>query len=228
MTLSASFQDGVSGGGTFKDGGLANGGTITNNGTAGLMTIGLESGKSGNIIYRGVIYMGLDEIPNGAIVTSGVLTLVLTDASGSGALNYEAYRSSETDWTESSDYPTWTAKDGSNNWSTAGGSSTGTGIDLGAMPSSAGTITTDITALVREAVDKRSKVLNIVFKGSAETGSTYAWFVFKTGDHGTTADRPLLSVKYVTGGGAAAKTRSASHPGLGPGRGKKRKRLFRQ
>lgn len=226
MTLSADFQDGVSGGGTFKDGGLKS--TAAVSGTSTSFTIGLVEGKVTDDIHRGVIYMGLDEIPDGAIVTSGILTLVVTLAAGSGALDMEAYRGSETDWTESSSFPTWAAKDGSNNWSAAGGSITGTGIDLGAMPSSGGTITIDITALVRDAVDNRSKVLNLVLKGSAETEETFASITIKSGDNSTTADRPLLAVKYVAGGGASAKTRSASHPGLGSGRGKKRKRLFRQ
>jgi hypothetical protein len=226
MTLSADFQDGVSGGGTFKDGALKS--TANLSGTTTTATVGFVEGKLADDILRAVIYMGLDEIPDGAIVTSGILTLVATLTAGSGALNYEAYRGSESDWTESSSFPTWSAKDGSNNWSAAGGSITGAAIDLGAMPSSTGAITLDITALARDAVDNRGKVLNMVLKGSAETGSTFASLTFKTGDNGTTADRPKLTVKYVAGGGASAKTRSASHPGLGSGRGKKRKRLFRQ
>ena len=216
------------GGGTIKDAGMASAGSVTNNGENAILTAGFESGKTGGVIHRSIIHMALDEIPVASIVTEATLTLVVTSVGGDSTLNLIAFRGTETDWTESTSHPTWTAKDGSNNWSAAGGGAVGTEYTLGAIPSSTGTVSYDVTTLARDAMDNRDRVFSIVLKGSAESGTDYDHFLCKSGNNSTSADRPKLTVKYVAGGGASAKTRSASHPGLGSGRGKKRKRLFRQ
>ena len=229
MTLSATFQAGGSlGGGTIKDAGMASAGSVSNNGEGATLTVGYESGKSGGVIHRSIIHMALDEIPVASIVTEATLTLVVTTTGGGATLNLIAFRGTETDWTESTSHPTWTAKDGSNNWAAAGGGAVGTEYTLGTIPSSTGTVSYDVTKLARDAMDNRDRVFSIVLKGSAETGTDYDHFICKSGNNSTADDRPKLEVKYVAGGGASAKTRSSSRPGLASGRGRKRKRLFRR
>lgn len=213
MAQTAIFQDGVTGGGTFKDGSLYSAGS-PRAGNAVTSTIGQASVMGGIINYRTIIQMGLDEVPDNAIVTSGVLTVNVLTAASATTNSFSALRSSETDWTEDGSHPTNAAKDGSNNWATAGGSVTTPNISCGLLPASTGSYDIDITGLVRDAVENRSKVLNIVLKDTSEGGGNEDTFVIKTGDNSTTADRPKLTVNYVEGGGAAGKARARARPGL--------------
>ena len=214
MAQTATFQDGVSGDGTFKDGHLYSVGTKGGNATTG--SIGFVSAMGGTTVYRYILQMGLDEIPDNAIVTSGVLTLNISSAASGTSSTLQVIRSSETDWTESGSYPTNAAKDGSNNWSAAGGSIDSTvTTTCGIFPTSTGSHDIDITPLVRDAIENRSKVLNIVLKDSTESGGSPDSFNIKTGDNSTTADRPKLTVKYVEGGGSSGKTRSFAARSMG-------------
>ena len=229
MAQSATFQDGVQGAGTFKDGGLSSVATIS--GTKVSTLVGLVQAMVDKK-QRGVILMTLSEVPSTAIVTSGILTLNVSVAASGAGLSYEVIRGTETDWTESSSFPTWTAKDGSNNWGTAGGSPTGglgTGTAMGAMPTSTGDVDLDITELVRDAVENRSGVLNILIRSTVESGSTYDSFTYKSGDNSTTGDRPSLTVKYVEGGGSAGKLRATTmRAGGRRSMAKRNRRLFRR
>jgi len=224
MAQTATFQDGVSGAGTFKDGHLySSGSDRPGNSTNG--SIGHISAMGGTINYRYVLQIGLDEIPDNAIVTSGVLTINVTSAASGSTNSIQAIRSSETDWTEDGSHPTHAAKDGSNNWSTAGGSiDTSVTVACGAFPTSTGAHDVDITLLVRDAIENRSKVLNIVLKDSTEGGGVVDSFAFDTGDNSTTGDRPKLTVKYVEGGGSSGKTRSFATRTMGR---RSRRRSFR-
>ena len=230
MAQTATFQDGVSGAGTFKDGHLYSAGSARA-GTSVNGLIGHVAAMGGTINYRYILQMGLDEIPDNAVITSGILTLnVGSGASGTGN-TLQAVRSSETDWTESSSYPTHAAKDGSNDWSAAGGSiDTTVSTTCGLFPTSTGDHDIDITPLVRDAIENRSKVLNIVLKDHLEgTGGATDSFNIKSGDNSTTGNRPELTVKYVEGGGAAGKMRASTmRSGGRRSAAKKNRRLFRR
>ena len=228
MAQSATFQEGVSGAGTFKDGSLWSAGARS--GTATTAPVGVASDRGSTVAKRVIIQMGLDEIPDKATVTSGILTLNVTGAASGTANTLVATLSTETDWTESGSYPSWAAKDGSNNWSTAGRSIDSPSVECGLLPTSTGAHTIDITRLVRDAVEKRSKVLNIVLKDKLEgTGGAFDTFTMSTGDSTTTGNRPKLSVKYVEGGGAAGKMRAATmRSGSRRSAAKKNRRLFRR
>ena len=225
MANSATFQDGVTGAGTFKDGHLYSSGS-GRQGTRPNGQIGHASVMGGLVNYRFIVQMGLDEIPDNAIVTSGVLTLNVESAATGTANIIQAVRSSETDWTEDSTYPTHAAKDGSNNWSDAGGSiDTSVSKTCGAFPTSTGAHDVDVTSLVRDAVSSRSKLLNMVLKDQAEgTGGALDAFTISSGDNSTTGNRPKLTVEYVECGGAAGKLRSSSmRSGVRRSRTKRRK-----
>ncbi len=229
MAQTATFQDGVSGAGTFKDGHLYSAGTARV-GTSVTGLIGHAAAMGGTINYRYILQMGLDEIPDNATVTSGVLTLTVSSGASGSTNTIQAIRSSETDWTEDGSHPTNTAKDGSNNWSTAGGSiDTTVSTTCGTFPTSTGSHDIDITLLVRDAIEKRSKVLNIVLKDRTEGGGVEDTFTIKSGDNSTTADRPKLVVKYVEGGGAAGKARATTmRAGGRRSMAKRNRRLFRR
>lgn len=230
MAQTATFQDGVTGAGTFKDGHMYSDGG-GREGTAINGTIGSASVMGGPINYRYILQMGLDEIPDNATVTSGVLTLNVSSAASGSTNTIQAIRSSETDWTEDGSHPTYTAKDGSNNWSAAGGSIDSTvTTTCGTFPTSTGSHDIDITLLVRDAIENRSKVLNIVLKDTIEdSGIAADTFVISSGDNSTTGNRPKLVVKYVEGGGAAGKARATTmRAGGRRSMAKRNRRLFRR
>lgn len=224
MAQTATFQDGVSGAGTFKDGHLYSAGSARG-GTSANGLIGHGTAMGGAVNYRYIVQMGLDEIPDNAIVTSGVLTINVASGASGSTSTVQAIRSSETDWTESGSHPTHAAKDGSNNWSVAGGSIDSTvTTTCGTFPTSTGSHDLDITLLVRDAIENRSKVLNIVLKDSNEGGETTDSFTLNSGSNSTTGNRPELTVKYVEGGGSSGKTRSFATRSMGR---RSRRRSFR-
>jgi hypothetical protein len=228
MAQTVTFQDGVSGAGTNQDGWMSDFGAGLNS-TSETFEIQVNLVK-GALRYKRVITMiEMDEIPDNAIVTSGIFTLYVTSGASGNNVAFQANRSSQTDWVESSGSPTWPfAYPTSISWSSAGGSAASDQVvTLGDLPTSTGPIDYDITSIVRDAVDNRGKVLNFLLLPQVSIAEDV--FVFASSKHSTTQYRPKLTVKYVEGGGAAGKARTTTmRSGGRKSMMKRNRRLFRR
>lgn len=208
MAHTAKFQRGVHGAGAQIDAWLNQFGAAQG-GDEVLFKVQAFFFKGSWRYDRGIIQMELDEIPDNATVTSGILTLNVAAAASGAGVPLEARVSSGTDWTSASSYPSWSHMAGGSAWGSAGGSPSAPVVSLGNLPTSTGPVDYDITLLVREAVDRRNKVLNFLLMAPEGTETTDEVSVSSSNASNST-ERPLVTVKYIEGGGSSGKSRAAT------------------
>ncbi len=147
-----------------------------------------------NMYKRGIVQFDLSTVPTGLIITSATLKLYINDNQEVAGRIIWAYRVTES-WTESG--VTWNSRDGSNPWSTAGGTYTTTGGASSTAPSGKTWMTWDVTDIVKEWTENGQPNYGFLLKDGTEqfTGaSKYAGFLSKEG--GRENDEPILEIEY--------------------------------
>jgi len=125
-----------------------------------------EGGKSENV-RRDHLIVRIDLnafIPAGASITAAEWVFYVYSTGAQAGHNFYAYRLVTTDWVE--DEATWTVYKTGSNWPQAGGDPTTPDIDWGTVTTS-GWKSKDLTAIVQDAWDNRSKVLNFLVRCDA-------------------------------------------------------------
>lgn len=219
MTTTVTFRDGVDSV-TFKDGEIKSSGSVTSNGTAATIGLGLDRFS---VTRRCICQVDISSIPLDAIIVSADLQLTVS-GEGTGDNSIRGALVTETAWTESSSFPTWSAMDGSTNWGTAGGTFDGNHIGLGTIPTSTGALSLDIKSLARTAHRDKSGVLNLLLHVN-EAGQEDE-VTFHSGEATSSGNRPLLTINYVLGLNAS-KTARRGFAGDGKMLGPRRKRNLR-
>ena len=134
-------------------------------------------------------------IPEGASVTSALLTVTVSGGGSDTSRNIAAYQVTQS-WTETQ--TTWKSRRSSEAWQTAG-ADLGTKLAVQAVGNTAGTkVTWDVTALVKQAVSgalgtSRYTRIALVDVDSANDESRR---IFYRPDNGTASLRPTLVVTY--------------------------------
>jgi len=165
--------------------------STTNYGTATYLEVNANMPGSRD---RNLIIFDLSSIPAGANITSAVLSLYLCyeDASSGVTRTHDVHRVTQS-WTESN--VSWDSRDGTNNWSTAGGS-------FASTPSASQTIdqtqefkSWTVTADVQSFVDGTNSNYGWLIKDD-ELASTSDKWQFRTREYSTTSVRPKLEITY--------------------------------
>ena len=134
-------------------------------------------------------------IPDGAIVTSAVLSLYFYGTSNTPAGRiYNVYRITQAGWTESA---TWNTYDGSNAWTSSGGDYTATNHTSASVRSTYGWMNWTVTDQVQYALNSLGKISNFLIRDSVEYVNTYD-AQFYSREYTTVGLRPQLTVTWIT------------------------------
>jgi hypothetical protein len=146
--------------------------------------------------FRALLKYDFSALPAGATITGAIQTLYYESNYGTPAVGrtYVMNRCTRTDFTETA---TWITRDGSNNWTTAGGDFTATGAANATMPIAYGTVDWDVTSIIQYAQANTSKIAYFLLKDGTEGGLQFgANFTPRVG--AITANRPKLVITYTS------------------------------
>lgn len=181
----------------FADAGIRS--QITsNNGTTGEMLSGVVA--SGDVT-RAVLAFDLSAIPVGATIDSVSLSLVTTTLDAGSVSQTLTFNLHQLTQTFTNTGVTWTSRDGTNNWNTAGGTFGGTVLSsISANPATTtggSTVTFDTTSNLTSAVGSSiGGSFYLVIKLATE-GTSRDLLRFNTVDATGTANDPLLTINYT-------------------------------
>ncbi|MBM3964384.1 MAG: DUF4347 domain-containing protein, partial [Planctomycetes bacterium] len=176
----------------------------TNYGSSTGLVVDKSGGGAGN--QRALLQFGLSDIPVGATITSATLNL---NATVNGGGNIEVYRVTSS-WTEAG--ATWNSRNGTNNWTTAGGDYAATAITT-LNSAATGTLSFNITTLVSQWYAGTYSNFGLLL-GSSDTGTTTVTF---SSDEGAVAPQlvvaftlPNAAPVITSGGGGVTATATVS------------------
>ena len=196
MTV-ATFQPPSSGGGAGLDTFLDAGNTATNYGTGTTFYVG-TIGKTPKAM-NSIIEIDVSTIPSYAIVSAATLTMYANNAASS-AFQCEVNQIRRTDWSETQ--ATWTVYKTANNWGTAGAMNTSSDMDttynvnFNAPTSTGSFVISALHLMVQDAVSIQSGIFRAILFPTNQTQAAN-YFVARSAEHATAADRPLLTVTYT-------------------------------
>lgn len=171
----------------------------SNNGTTGEMLVGVVAT---NDFARAVMSFDLSAIPVDATIDSVSLSLVTTTLDGGSVSQTLTINIQQLTETFTNAGVTWTSRNGTNNWTTFGGTFGGTVLSsyTGNPSTTAGgsTLTFDTSSNFTSAVGAAiGGTFNVIAKLSAEGGSNRGLFRFNTVDATGTANDPVLTINYT-------------------------------
>lgn len=172
-------------------------GATTNFGTNNSLVIGWRGGGTG--IERSLIKFNLSSLPNGAIISSAILSLYVVTNSSSNATTYRVFRQKRV-WVESQ--ATWNIYSTGNNWQTAGGFGADDceQADIGSRAFSATETINEFKDFALNAITKAALDLGNGHLLKSDNEVTSAAYLFASSDHATAANRPKLVIEYTLPG----------------------------
>jgi hypothetical protein len=164
-------------------------------GSGTTLTIGNVNPIGTDSLYRALLRFDLTAIPDGALISSAVLTLY--DVAGgamSATRTFNAYRLTQTSWVEAT--ATWNNYATALPWTTAGGDYTTTnGDSVSVSSATADVVFSSLADLAMDALYNRSGLLHLVIKGTEGTGAD-DYVAVGSSDNATAGLRPQLVVTY--------------------------------
>lgn len=172
-------------------------------------------GTNGTDARRAVLAFSLNSVPAGAIIQSAKLDLWTDSAAGVGTVGAlelhrltRGFTEGTGDGSSASNGAgtgvTWATYDGTNAWSSAGGTFDtavlGTVASFNATTTNAQKTfasTSGLVAAVQSAVTANTPLNLIVLSPSSEAGSTNTYANFKSNEHAVATERPRLSVDFA-------------------------------
>jgi uncharacterized delta-60 repeat protein/uncharacterized repeat protein (TIGR01451 family) len=154
------------------------------------MEVGLSPHRHSVLNFPNIFGGGVDQIPPGSAIISATLTLVVNNDGTDCPIVYQLTE----DWTEAE--ATWNSRASASSWSAPGADGAGshTGVVEGIMPCTGAVspVNMDVTRSVQSWSNGRLNAGWVFVNDSNNDDLSY-----RTSEHATAADRPMLTVTFV-------------------------------
>lgn len=176
--------------------------TGTNTGSATTFIAGRRSSQP----WRAVLLFDLSSLALDDGIVSADLQLEVTGVSGTPVTTLDVHRITDNGTDDGSGVlftsagVTYNSRDGSNNWTSAGGDFDAAVGASATWPVAAGTVHVDVRDLVMDAIRRRSTKLALLLKKNVDTSGSNEYATFASNEHVTTAFHPTLTISSDASG----------------------------
>lgn len=165
---------------------------------------GFFVGRRSSSAWRSVLLFDLSSLSPDDGIVSADLQLEVIGITGTPTTTLDAHRIQDNGSDDgngvlfTSAGVTYNSRDGTNNWTTAGGDFVASAGASTTWPVATGTIHLDVRDLVLDAIRRRSMRLAILLKKNVDTSGSDDYIQCASNEHATSAFRPLLTIASDT------------------------------